>query len=274
MGAFNVRAAIEAAKSKGPDMTQASSGGGDFELPVEGFTRLRFVGYIEKGQKESEYKGQKKINNVVDMIFELSGPKHSPREVDGVKYPYRVTKKNMNLSLNEKSGFFKLFTAMNYDKKATHIAELLGNAFVAEVKHNKTKYDGKDFTHVNLENIRKPYATNPETGDEYEVNVDPPLTELKLFLWDFATPEMWDALFIAGEYEEQKDKDGKVTREARSKNVIQESIMAALNWKGNAVYDYAMKKITKADSEALDDAVGGVEEARAPEGADSLAGIA
>ena len=270
-GAFNIRAAIDAAKNKGPDMTQAQAGGGDFELPAEGFVRLRFVGYFETGKKESTWQGKKRINDGAELVFELSGPKHQPREVDGTKYPMRVTER-VKLSLNEKSNFFKLFTAMNWEKKATHIAELLGSEYVGTIKHNKKTIDGKEFTFVNVNDIRRPFSVNPETGDEYRLEVDAPLTELKLFLWDFATPEMWDSIFIEGEYEERKNDKGEVTSPARSKNVIQEKIMKALNWKASPIYDYAMGKITSADAAALDDAVGDVDEA-GPDG-DDLAGIA
>lgn len=275
-GAFNLRAAIDAAKSKGPDMTQAQGGGGDFELPVEGFVRLRFVGYIETGKKETTWQGKKKVNDSADLVFELSGPKHQPRDVDGTKYPQRVTER-AKISFNEKSNFFKLFQAMNWEGKATHIAELLGQAYVGRIEHNKKTIDGKEFTFVNLRDIRKPFATNPETGDEYKLEVDAPLTELKLFLWDFATPEMWDALYIEGEYEEKKDDKGNVIRPARSKNVIQEKIMKALNFKASPIYDYAVGKVSSGDAAALDAAVGDVAEAHADDEQDDndpMAGVA
>lgn len=273
--AFNIRAAIDAAKNKGPDMTQAQAGGGDFEIAAEGFVRLRFVGYFETGKKESEWQGKKKVNDTAELVFECSGPKHPPRDVDGVKYPIRVTER-VKLSLNEKSNFFKLFAAMNWEGKATHIAELLGNDYVGRIEHNKKKIDGKDFTFVNLRDVRKPFATNPETGDEYRISVDAPLTELKLFLWDFATPEMWDSIFIEGQYDERKNDKGEVTSPARSKNVLQEKIMNALNWKACPIYDYATKTVTKEDAAALDAAVGEVEDApkAAPEADDPMEGVA
>jgi len=273
--AFNIRAAIDAAKNKGPDMTQAQTGGGDYELPAEGFVRLRFVGYFETGKRESEWQGKKKVNDTAELVFELSGPKHPPRDVDGVKYPHRVTER-VKLSLTEKSNFFKLFAAMNWEDKATHIAELLGNDYVGRIEHSKKKIDGKDFTFVNLRDVRKPFATNPETGDEYRISVDAPITELKLFLWDFATPEMWDSIFIDGQYDERKNDKGEVTAPARSKNVLQEKIMKALNWKACPIYDYATKTVTKEDAAALDAAVGEVEDApmAAPEADDPMEGVA
>lgn len=260
-GAFNIKAAIDAAKNKGPDMTQSSGGGGDYELPAAGFTRLRFVGYFETGKKESEWQGKKRVNDSAELVFELSGPKHQPRESDNGKFPIRITT-TAKISLNENATFFKLFQSMNWEGKASHIAELLGQDYVAEVEHKLVKGTGgkPDKTFANLVNIRKPFAVNPETGDEYRVNVDQPLTEIKLFLWDFATPEMWDSVFIEGEWEARKDKEGKEIAPARSKNVIQEKIRKALNFKALPIYDYAAGKVSSSDAADLDAAVGGVQE--------------
>lgn len=270
--AFNMKAAIEAAKGK-VDMTKTTEGGG-YELPVEGFVRLRFVGYIETGKKESTWKGQKKINDTAELIFELSGPKHQPRDTDNGKVPLRVTEK-VKLSLNEKANFVKLFNAMNWEGKATHIAELLGQPYVGRIEHNKVKGEGgKEFTYVNIRDIRKPFATNPETGDEYRLEVDPPLTEQKLHLWDFCDREMWDSLFIPGEYEEKKNDKGEVISPARSKNVTQEKIMSALNWKAHPMYEQIKGGVTKDDSAALDDAVGESEQApTTQQDADELDGV-
>ena len=269
--AFDIKSAIAAAKGKGPDMTKGEQGGG-FEKPAIGFTRARFVGYFELGKKESMYKGVKKVNNAAELVFELSGPKHAPRETDNGKVPHRVTV-NVNLSLNEKANFFKLFKALNWEGKASHIAELLGQDYIGEIEHRESEIDGNKFTFVNLVNIRKPFSTNPETGDEYRIAVDQPLTPLKLFLWDFATPEMWDAIFIEGQYEARTDDKGKEISPAKSKNVIQAKIMKALNWKASPIHDYAMGKVTKEDSADLDAAIGDAEDA-SPAGADALDGIA
>jgi hypothetical protein len=276
--AFDLKKAVAQAKQKGPDMTEAQKGGG-YELPAQGFVRLRLVGYFEVGKHESEFQGKKKVNDRVELVFELSGPKHLPRvNTDtGEKYPQRITVKQP-LSRNEKSNFFKLFTTMNYEKSATHMAELLGQAFVADITHNKKNMNGNDVTFANLENIRKPFAVNPETGDEYKLEVDPPLTPLKLFLWDFADADMWDAIYIDGQYDEEKNDKGEVTRAAKSKNILQNKIMSALNWKGSPVYAYATTKATPEEAAALDEATGGdaEEPARddAPAGPDAMEGIA
>lgn len=268
--AFNVQAAIAAAKATGPNMTEAAAGGGR-ELPVAGMVRLRFVGFFELGKHESTWQGVKKVADRYEAVFELSGPKHPPIVTDNGTYPQRITVKG-KLSLNSRATFYKLFSAMNYDGKATHIAELLGNPFLGTVSHNTTKIDGKDVTFANLEDIRKPFVTDPDSGDEKAVNVDPPLTELKLYLWELATPDMWDAIFIPGEYEAREAKDGRPAVPAKSKNLIQNKIKSALNLKASPIYDYIVGKVSAADTAALDEAVGGTAEAGDPE--DAMEGIA
>ena len=94
-------AAIAAAKEKGPDMTKAVEGGGEYTPPAAGVTQLRFVAYIEVGKHERTIKGQKKVENRVFLGFELSGPKHPPRE-DGTPHVIFVER---SLSLNVKAHF-------------------------------------------------------------------------------------------------------------------------------------------------------------------------
>lgn len=287
--AFNVKAAINAAKEQGQlaDMSEAEEGGG-FSLPAEGFVKLRFIGYIETGKAETTFEGKKKVSDMADLIFELSGPNHPAIETEsGDKYPQRVTCSKVKLSKRDNSNFWKNYWApMNYKGTAQHIAELLGDAFIGEIVHNKVKgTDGKERTYANLNNIRKPLLPNPETGKDYEVNVDAPLSELRLFLWQYPDAaqhqEMWDALFIEGEWEEKKNDKGEVIREAKSKNVIQNKIRKALNWKGSPIYDYAEGKLGKGDAAALEQAMeevaaepeakGDAPQAGAP---DALAGVA
>lgn len=272
MSAFDVRGAIAQAKQSGPNMTESVKAGG-YEPPAAGFVKLRFVAYYEVGQHEVEFDNKKKVEDQVHLVFELSGKNHAPREFDGEKVPQRMTLR-IKKSLNEKANFFKLFSGMNYEGKATHIAELLGQDFVGTIEHKKVK----DKTYANLKDVRKPFAQIVDAEgevSEQRVSVDPPLTALGLFLWDFATTEMWDAIFIAGEWEAE-EKDGKVIREARSKNVIQDKIKSALNFKALPIFDYAVGKANAADSAALADAVG---EAEAPtraanDASDPLAGVA
>lgn len=280
--AFNIKQmAAEVAKTA-PNMNEAQKGGG-YTPPEAGFTRLRFVGYYEVGQHKEEYGVAKgKIKPKVKLVFELSGPKHQPKEGDdGQKVPIRMTI-DLTYSLNEKAGFYKLFKAMNHTGKCTHMAEMLGEAFVGKVEHT-TKGEGQNArTYANLKDVRAPFIeqVNVEEGSTtlVPVNVDPALSEIKGFLWDHATPEMWDSIFIEGQWDEKKNDKGEVTQEAKSKNVLQDLIRKAVNFKGSPIYDYATGKVSKADTAALTaaiDAAASGEANAAPAAAeDALAEIA
>lgn len=234
---FNIQDAIRQAAEQGPNMNEAQQGGGSFEYqpPAEGVCLATLVGYIETGKVLDEK--YNKVKDTVQLIFELAGGKNQPRELeDGTKIPHRVTL-NMTLSLNEKANFYKLFRKLNYKGTAKHMAELLDNYWLVTVRHRKGK-DGRVF--ANLDDVDRNYTFRPPVrieGDELagtakQIPIDKPerLSELRLFLWDFPSKEMWDSLFIDGTYEERKDDSGKVIAPARSKNVIQNRIMAATNW--------------------------------------------
>lgn len=234
---FDYASAVAAAASQ-TDMNKASTGGGGgYTPPAKGLARLRFVGYIECGKHKDEWQGQVKIKEKVKLIFELSGPKHPPRETgDGNKIPHRITIEE-NLSLNEKAWFYKIFKALNYSGEATHIAQLLGQEFLGEVIH-KTSKKGNVYAGLKGDagyTIRAPYVEDPETGETRKVPAGPQLSEIRCFLWDFASKEMWDSIFIEGQYDEEKDSEGKVTRKARSKNVFQEQIKGAVNFEGSPI---------------------------------------
>jgi hypothetical protein len=240
------------AAAEGADQTKTTAGGGDFTPAAAGPCNLRFVSYIEVGKVRKEYKGKPpKVQNEVWLTFELSGPRHPPREMDdGTKVPYRITLKE-NLSLNEKARFTKLFNRMNYAGGAQHMVQLLGEAYQGEVLHRTWKgADGKERIEAELYNkaegtftikpprfeVRDP-ETGAATGEFRVVKVDPPITELKAFLWQYADKPMWDSLFIDGEWPERKNDKGEVTAKARSKNVLQNQIKLATNFKGSPIYE-------------------------------------
>lgn len=236
---LDLRAMAAAAAATGPDMTKAVvGGGGDYTPPAAGPVRLRLVGYIETGKQTKKYAGKPdKVEDEVQLIFELSGPKHLPKVTDdGKKIPARVTIK-VNRSLNEKANFFKLFKRMNYKGAAKHMSELLGEPFRGVVHHNVVGEGDKAVTYANLRDdsgftISPPRYDDPETGETKEVVVAPAISELRLFVWG-AKPEflkpMWDSLFIDGTYGEG-DKQ-------KSKNVFQNQIKGAVDYVGSPIYN-------------------------------------
>jgi hypothetical protein len=237
---IDINAAIAAEVATGPDMTKAS-GGGERTIAAAGPTRLRFIGYIEVGKHEKTVKGNTKLQDQVHLIFELSGKNHPLIEgADGKKYPQRIVVKE-NKSLNEKANFFKLFQRMNYSGKATHMAQLLGDAFLGTVSHYTFKgNDGKDVTIPQLRSqgaydITPPRLLDPATEEYVTVNVDLPYGSKQVFFWNTASKEQWDSIFVDGEYEERKNDKGEVTAPAKSKNILQNLIKSAQNFKGSPV---------------------------------------
>ena len=250
--------AIEEAASQ-TNMNEAQTGG-EYTPPAEGLVRLRFVGYIELGKHEKDYKGKKSQVDKVQLLFEASGPKHPPRE-DGtpIMFSQRLT-----LSTSDKAMFYKLFKRMNPTGTATHMAQLLGNAYIATVVHNTSGEGDQKKTYANLRDkegvwtIKEPFLDvfNEETGDATRkaVAVADPITPIRCFMWQYADEAQWKSIFIDGTWEAKTDDSGKVIQEARSKNVYQETIKSASNWIGSK-----MQEILFAGGEADIPDVNGVE---------------
>lgn len=228
---------------------EAQSGGGDYTPPAAGLARLRFVAYVEVGKHFKKGNPAKRIpDKYVDMawlVFELSGPKHEPKVLeDGTKFPHRITVK-LNKSLNEKAHYYKLFKKMNLDGQATHFAQLLGQAYLGNVRHETWKdREGKDRVTAYLDDadrnftIRAPRVEqiDPETGDStiIPVQVAPAITEPKLFVWnadDSLIGTLWESLYIP------KTGDGDY-----DPNVFQKAIKAAANFDGSPIAQYLASK--------------------------------
>jgi hypothetical protein len=222
--AFNIKNAISKA-AKGVDMNVAQKGGGTYTPPATGVPGLRFVAYVELGPQNETYQGQERVREQVKLVFELHGKKW-PLSDNG--QPQRITV-SLAKSLNEKATFYKLFKAMNYDGKAKHFAELLGQDYVGTVYHSVWKSDPNKVTatfkdpNTGVINIRPPFVEDEE-GEAQRRNVPPAISELRLFLWDAPDADQWASIFIDGEYEPGK-----------SKNVFQNAIKASPAFEGSPI---------------------------------------
>lgn len=224
------------------DQTKATSGGGDYTPPAEGLARARLVSYIEVGKhmRKSKTFGDK-VKDMVHITFELSGPKWEPKKLDnGDLVPQRLTIKEP-LSVNSRARYYKLFLKMRDEREEiTHMAEMLGEAFLIRIKHREYEVDtaGKKEKRIAVDTYNKdsgwqitpPYILkdimdeNDEPTGEQEkknVTVSDPIGEMRLFIWDLADKEQWDSLYI-----EPGDGD-------TSKNHIQELIVSAKNFIGS-----------------------------------------
>lgn len=233
----------------GVDMTVASKGG-EFTPTPKGKCRLRFFSYVELGKQKKTYLGKDKIEDTVRLGFEISGPLHPVRE-DGKPHVIFVT---LSKSLNPKANFFKLFAKMNYAGKCKHFLGLLGEAYRGEIFHQEyTKKDGSKGISVDLRPkgegfmILPPVYQDEETGETKTVQVEALRTPEQCLLWDRPDLDQWASVFIEGEWAEQKDDSGKVTKPARSKNFVQAMALQATNFKGSA-----LETLLKTNGKALD----------------------
>lgn len=257
---FDVQAAIAQAAAQTPDMKEAQKGGG-YTPPAEGACFVTLVGYIELGiqhvpaSKTDPVKFPAHDEEQVQLVFELAGKGHEPKEVDGKKIPERLSV-TLKKSLNEKAWFYKIFNTLNYDKQATHFAQLLGKHFRAKVVHSGSKdkifagfkesaANGGGYTFAPpTYNPVDPETLVPDVTITKIFPAPEVLTPLKLFLWDFPSKEMWASLYIEGKYEERKDeKTGKVISPARSKNVLQEKIKGAKNFAGSPLAELLVGEV-------------------------------
>jgi hypothetical protein len=217
---FNLR--IHKALKGAPDMRKRENRTSDYTPPALGIARARLVGYFEMGKHEEEYE-----------VFELSGPNHPLRVLqDGTLIPHRVTVQE-TLSLDGNADFFNLFASMNVSGRNSHMAHLLGDAFIVEVFHRKSKDGKKVYAGLkgpNGYNVHGTTIRDPLSGKTVVVDVPLPITEIKYFIWNTADQEMWDSIYIPGEWEARKSDKGEIFSPARCKNVLQEKIRKAKNW--------------------------------------------
>ena len=204
------------------------------KIPEKVIAFLRFRDYVELGVHDSKNPNNKPSVQCM-YVFELLHKKHMLEDNEGNKYPalltVRLPKGKTDASMSR-----KLFKKMNYLGKATHVSQLLGDAFLADISHNKSG----DKTYANIAedgawSIRAPRHT--KLDDEMnETVVEVPVPEMqgesRLFLWenpglseDFIRA-MWQTIYIDGTYTKDEQEF--------SKNWIQELIINSNDWEGSA----------------------------------------
>lgn len=226
-----VKALAEQIAATGKDLNNAQSGGGDYEPPVEGACRVRLVGYVELGiHTETSRQYGEKTKPRCELTFELSGPKHQPKDIDGTLYPHRIVIRE-TIGYNEKNGYMKLFKLLNSDGSAKSFADLLDAPFRATVVHRKYKgNDGKERIAAQLKGpagytFQPVTYEDPETNELKTVRVDPSITPIRCLVWDYADLDQWDSIFVDGQYD-----DGG------SKNKLQLKAVAAKNFEGSPLH--------------------------------------
>ena len=233
LAALQALAAQDVAES-GIDLNEAVKGGGGGRLLPEGYAFGRLVEYIEFGNQPQEFQGQTKAPALEFTLgFALTGEGY--QNDDGT--PYVVRTYNTALSRNEKSRAFKMFKALNWKGTAKSFAQLLGETFLVKIKQvPKSKTDPKIVSRIDLDGFLPPL--DPVTRQPYPIP-EAPDDMYRLFLWSRPTKEAWDSLYIEGEYE------------GKSKNRIQEQILAALDFQGSPLQQLLMQSgVTALPTEA------------------------
>ena len=222
LAALQALAAQDVAES-GIDMNEAIKGGGGGRLLPEGYAFGRLVEYIEFGNQPQEFQGQAKDPALEFTLgFALTGQGY--QNDDGT--PYVVRTYNTALSRNEKARAFKLFKALNWKGTAKSFAQLLGETFLVKIKQvPKSKTDPTIVSRIDLDGFLPPL--DPVTRQPYPI-AEAPDEMYRLFLWSRPTKEAWDSLYIEGEYE------------GKSRNRIQEQILAALDFQGSPLQQLLM----------------------------------
>lgn len=255
--AFNIDSIIEDIAEKGPDQGQAKKG--PDKLP-EGNAYFRMFAYLEYGKQVVEFQGDRKEKNRARIGFEVSGKNYPPMVTDSGPVARTVWLPEMTLSQDDRSGSYKLFQQLYKGSQVKHFAQLLGNraAFMGEIKHSA---DGK-YANVVVSSLRPAYAEAVnEDGDlvRTPIKVQELRTPEMLFVWDFANPAMWDSIHVAGEFKAKLDAEGNIVRAAESRNIHQAKILKALNFDTLPCAEYARGSVSKAATEAVNDAVGDVD---------------
>lgn len=256
---FNIDNVIDQIVEQGPDQSVEKKGP---EKMPEGPAFFRIFAIIEYGLHRKEYKGEAKEGKVLKIGLEVFGKNYPPIQTDNGLVPRTIWLKDLGLSQDNRSGSFKLFQMLREGTAsggpARHFAQLLGNraAFKGHIKHSECgKYVNVDMTTLGP---ARNSSTDEETGETVytPIKVPPLRSKEMLFIWDFATPEMWDSIYVDGQYREKTDKDGTVTQPARSRNIHQLRILDALNFSTLPCAEYAQGTVSRETAQAVDEVVG------------------
>jgi hypothetical protein len=221
------------------DLSTPSAGGGG-NIAAEGRCNLRLVGYVQLGTHTTDSpKFGKKTSPRATLLFEVSGPNHPPvpspsggteARVMSLKFVHQPHKPP-----HEKSTDFAIFSSMNYNGGKTGYHQMLGEAFCGTVVHKKLD-DGTTIAFLDRKVVAPTYEEvidGEPTGKLLTRTVLPLSTPLRFFMTDRPCKRTWDSLYIAGELQASEAKDGRPARPARTKNYLQELIMASDDFVGS-----------------------------------------
>lgn len=262
------------------DQTQVTAGGPS--IPEAGKTLARFIGYVEAGKRETLFKGKPngKFAMRAYLFFELLGDKHLTEDDEhgtymkgGKKYRTVLYRQQVDIKLNERANFRKLFMKMRNGRDAiTHTSQMLSEAFIVTITHNSSGEGESKKTYANMRNadgewgIAPPIYEDPINGEVRVLPVPEPTRPYQLLLWDSPSKEQWDSIFIDGTTTRKNDKGEEVEV---SRNWLQtEIVQKAIDYEDSALHNIldGIGDLTL-DADAVDDEshVGGDEPEPEPE---------
>lgn len=196
------------------DFTEITKGGGERKVWPEGFTLARLVGVIELGDREVTFKGEKKPP-VRQLMLQFAMYSEGYTYDDGK--PGIISTMGLSMTTTEKSKLPKIFAKMQVTKTEKHFAELLGQAYLINIKHKKE--GDKTYVNIDLDDVR--LAIDPISKQWYPC---PALDEslIRLFLWDKPSQAMYDSLLI-------KQQDGTPAE----KQWLRDLLVTAVNYNGS-----------------------------------------
>ena len=209
------------------DMNIAVKGGGGARLLPEGYAYCRLVEYIEFGMQPQEFNGKAKdpalefqlgfaLYNTADRVYQND---------DGT--PYIIRPYTMAMSPNEKARSFLLFKLLNWKHQYRHFGQMLTQGFLAKIVHEpKSKTDPKIVSRLDLKGFLPPVDT--VSGQPHPIPEARP-EDLKAFFWDRPDKATFDSFYQDGKWD-----DG------RSKNVIQETMLAAVDFESSPLKQLLM----------------------------------
>lgn len=242
-----------AAAAKLADQTEDKGGSFEYEPPAAGPCIARFISYVEIGNHpQKAFQGKAKPPAPEAIIqFELLGKKHAKeietqdetgQTVKRIVYP--IITERVAIKSGPRAGFYKLLSAMDYGRGNTHMAFMLGEAFILTIIHNEVEKDSKKRIYANIKDdsgnwkVSAPVRVNEE-GETEPLKAPAATVTERLLLWDAPSIEQWNSIHIPGTYKRKEgDKEVEV-----SKNWLQNAAKSALNWEGSPVQNLVIASI-------------------------------
>lgn len=203
-------------------------------LPAQGKALARLVGVVEIGEHEvnSGPNIAPKIKNRIRYVFELFGKKYPRHELDdGTVIPQRLSRSITN-SRHEKSTQYAWVSAMDPAKQYNHPIQMIGDSFIVHIEHKQVP-DGTTIAYIKA--VEEATHEDLDTGEVTKMEAPEPVSDYMIFLWSNPSLEMWNSLYIPGEF------DG------RSRNIFQDMITNALNFEGSPAALMLQEAITNGE---------------------------